>query len=598
VTCPAQAQVCGDVDGSGTVTVSDGIETLRAAAGLTSNCTPGSCDVDGTGTVTVTDGVNILRTAAGLPSIARCPTGITKFVGGVDGDDGTRGRLEIGLAPVPQPGAPLTVAKITGTSTFTATGPNLLAVDLDVNAGAASAEATDATLTDATLVVAARDSNGSFLENFFDLPLVAPPAGMRLVARLIAAPGDNFLTLRSQDSGDTGQIAFATRIGGVLSQYASIDQARPVSGNRLTFIQAQFDGEDGVDGLDAAVAVAPSPDGAHVYVGAFGDNAVAVFRRDAGAGSLTFVEAQFDGVSGVVGLRGITSLAVSPDGAHVYTASQLDNAVAVFRRDPVTGTLTFVEAKFDNQGGVDGIFAARSVALSPDGSSVYVAGGNISFPVDESVAVFSRDPATGRLTFVEAKFDGVDGVDGLDFATSVTVSPDGANVYAASARDSAVTVFKRNAATGKLTFVDAQFDGVNGVSGLEFTTSVTVSPDGAHVYVGGASRSVVAVFRRDPTDGMLTFVAAQQISGLVQIEQVLTSRDGGFVFVSAFSSSSIAICSRDVATGVLTPIQVVPNVIRTNGLGGAAGLATSPDGTQLYVTGFVDDSLANFSLAQ
>jgi hypothetical protein len=66
------AEVCGDADGSGSVTVTDGVQTLRAAAGLTSPCTPGRCDVNGSGTITVTDGVQVLRGAAGLPLGGTC----------------------------------------------------------------------------------------------------------------------------------------------------------------------------------------------------------------------------------------------------------------------------------------------------------------------------------------------------------------------------------------------------------------------------------------------------------------------------------------------------------------------------------------------
>jgi hypothetical protein len=69
---PATAQECGDADGSGTVSVSDGVQTLRAAAGLDSTCTAGVCDVDGSGAVTVTDGVSVLRKAAGLPITENC----------------------------------------------------------------------------------------------------------------------------------------------------------------------------------------------------------------------------------------------------------------------------------------------------------------------------------------------------------------------------------------------------------------------------------------------------------------------------------------------------------------------------------------------
>jgi hypothetical protein len=69
------ADVCGDADGSGSVTVTDGVQTLRAAAGLESPCTPARCDVNGSGTITVTDGVQVLRGAAGLPLDGTCTVG-------------------------------------------------------------------------------------------------------------------------------------------------------------------------------------------------------------------------------------------------------------------------------------------------------------------------------------------------------------------------------------------------------------------------------------------------------------------------------------------------------------------------------------------
>src|SRR5947207_1292605 len=71
------------------------------------------------------------------------------------------------------------------------------------------------------------------------------------------------------------------------------------------------------------------------------------------AALLTFVEAKVDGVGGVAGLTGATSVAVSPDGGHVYVVSTDDAAVAVFSRNLTTGSLTFVEAKFDGQNGVN-----------------------------------------------------------------------------------------------------------------------------------------------------------------------------------------------------------------------------------------------------
>jgi hypothetical protein len=69
---PALGQTCGDADESGVISVTDGVQVLRAAAGLAADCPATLCDVDGSGTVSVTDGVNVLRAAAGLAVELRC----------------------------------------------------------------------------------------------------------------------------------------------------------------------------------------------------------------------------------------------------------------------------------------------------------------------------------------------------------------------------------------------------------------------------------------------------------------------------------------------------------------------------------------------
>jgi hypothetical protein len=114
--------------------------------------------------------------------------------------------------------------------------------------------------------------------------------------------------------------------------------------------------------------------------------------------------------------------------------------VAVFSRNASTGQLTFVERHVDGMGGVDGLDSARAVAVSPEGRQVYIVS-----DVDNAVVAYSRSPSSGALTFEELLRDGVSGVDGLGGARSVTFSPGGEHVYAASYLDDAVAVFCRNA---------------------------------------------------------------------------------------------------------------------------------------------------------
>ena len=63
----------------------------------------------------------------------------------------------------------------------------------------------------------------------------------------------------------------------------------------------------------------------------------------------------------------------------------------------------------------------------------------------------------------------------------------------------ALVVFERMAITGELTFVQVLRDGVDGVQGLERPFSVTVSPDGKNVYVADSAGDSVAMFARPAT---------------------------------------------------------------------------------------------------
>ncbi|MCQ3977303.1 MAG: hypothetical protein DPW09_28060 [Anaerolineae bacterium] len=317
--------------------------------------------------------------------------------------------------------------------------------------------------------------------------------------------------------------------------------AAPASAALLDFVQVVKDGQDGVDGLAGAWSVAVSPDGSHLYAASFSDETVAVFSRNATTGALTFVEAQKDGVGGVDGLGGARLVTVSPDGSHLYVASQGDRAVAVFSRNATTGALTFVEMQRDGVNGVDGLNGARSVTVSPDGSHLYAASSG-----DDAVAVFSRNATTGALTFVEAQKDGLNGVDGLNGAFSVAVSSDGKHLYAASSDDDAVAVFSRNATTGALTFVEAQKDGLNDVDGLNGAFSVAVSSDGKHLYAAGSDDNAVAVFSRNATSGALAFVEMKQdgvdgVDGLATAISVAVSPDGKHLYTTGFTDNAVAV---------------------------------------------------------
>ena len=89
---------------------------------------------------------------------------------------------------------------------------------------------------------------------------------------------------------------------------------------------------------------------------------------------LTFVEVQKNGVGGVDGFRGASSVSVSPDGKYLYVADEFDNAITVFSRNSTTGAINFVEVQRKTAGGVGGLANVRSTTISPDGNYLYAAG--------------------------------------------------------------------------------------------------------------------------------------------------------------------------------------------------------------------------------
>jgi sugar lactone lactonase YvrE len=151
--------------------------------------------------------------------------------------------------------------------------------------------------------------------------------------------------------------------------------------------------------------VAVSPDGESVYVAAVFDDALVRFDRDPATGALTPQGCIEDNdppdgsdacAQGTDGLAGAQSIAVSSDGRSVYVASDDNDAVVRLDRDLTTGALTPQGCVDDNDPGdgldacaqsTDGLAFAKSVAVSADERSVYVAAGT-----DDAVVLLAREP--------------------------------------------------------------------------------------------------------------------------------------------------------------------------------------------------------------
>lgn len=310
----------------------------------------------------------------------------------------------------------------------------------------------------------------------------------------------------------------------------------------LTFLEQDVDGSGGVDGIAGARGVAVSPDGGSVYVTGNADFAVATFTRNPTTGALTFLEQDKDGSGGVDGIAGAWGVVAT--NSSVYVTGDLDSAVAAFSRNPGTGALTFVEMEKDGSGGVDGIANPTGVAVSPDGASVYATG-----CADSSVVTFTRNPTTSALTFLEQRKNGVGGVTGIACARGVAVAPDGANVYVVGESSDAVATFTRNTTTGSLSFGAASVDGSGGVDGLNGVRDVATSPDGGSVYTASKLDGAIASFTRGG-GGALTFLEQEQdgvdgVSGVNDSVSVTVAPSSTNVYTSSEAGDTVVTFTRE-----------------------------------------------------
>ncbi|MCB8978808.1 MAG: beta-propeller fold lactonase family protein [Ardenticatenaceae bacterium] len=171
---------------------------------------------------------------------------------------------------------------------------------------------------------------------------------------------------------------------------------------------------------------------------------IATYQRNAQTGSLTLLQTRFEGqLLGscspfcffLDGLAGAFDVVVSQDGRNVYTANLHDNTVARFTRNS-DGTLNWGGVLRDGVNGVDGFNSVRGLEISPDGRYLYA----VAY-TDQALTVLSRDEASGILSPYQTIFrNSGTGLPALNGAISVAVSPDGSSIYTAAYLDDAIVL--------------------------------------------------------------------------------------------------------------------------------------------------------------
>lgn len=363
-----------------------------------------------------------------------------------------------------------------------------------------------------------------------------------------------------------------------------------------------------------------TPDGRTAYLASQSSSTVTVYRRNVRTGALRLIQCFASGIrAGCEGTaRAInqpTGLAVSPDGEQLYVAAVASGGLARFDiaadgrlTQPAAGAGCYTATGADECTAVRATGGAFGVAMSPDGTSVYVAASSAN-----ALAVFVAD-AAGNLTQPggAAGCYNVSGADDcavygrLTGATEVAMVGNG-HVVVAALTDDSVSAFPRDPATGALdvpsTDACIDTDGEGGCVtniGMDGVRQLAVA--GRVVHVAASVRSQVSAIRV-AADGSLDLFACRNATGTdgcsgearwsAGVTGVAARGNRTYVLnqpnglLVAFDLTGLAYVPRPGRAGCLRSdaLSALAGCTATPGLRGPWNLAISPDGTTLYSFG-------------
>ena len=324
-----------------------------------------------------------------------------------------------------------------------------------------------------------------------------------------------------------------------------------------------------------AVAAPAAKAAPFVYVTKSGNE---VAQYDIGAGGLLAPLSPFTVAAG----ESPNSVAVSPDGNSVYVGnlgSQLDDvAPSVSQYDLAPdGTLSP-----KSPASVPINCEAVHVAVSPDGKSLYAANG----PDCERVSQYDIGEG-GTLSPKSPPFVEV----GTDFQPlMVAVSPDSQSVYVTNTNRFGVSQFDVGA-DGKLSPKNPPTVAA-GVNPL----GVAVSPDGQSVYVTNngyniPSQGTVSQYNVG-AGGKLSPKSPPTVAAGTAPRALAVSPDGRSAYVVNLDADSVSQYDIDPASGALSP--KTPATVAAGDF--PTGIAVNPDGQGVYVTNRLDDNVSQYDV--
>lgn len=182
-----------------------------------------------------------------------------------------------------------------------------------------------------------------------------------------------------------------------------------------------------------------SPDNRFAFVPDLGLDKVVIYKFDADAGTIT---PHGFGVCPPGG--GPRHMKFHPDGKHIYVLNELALTITLFAYDAEAGTMTpldTVQTLTDKVKAKETFNSASEIRVHPSAKFVYSANRG-----HDTISVFTVDPETKKLTFVES--EPIRG----GWPRNFNLDPSGKYVIVAGQDSNTATVFQIDQNTGELTF--------------------------------------------------------------------------------------------------------------------------------------------------
>jgi WD40 repeat protein len=293
--------------------------------------------------------------------------------------------------------------------------------------------------------------------------------------------------------------------------------------------------------------------------------------------------------------NGVSGIEVSPDGSRVFMTGFIGRFEGDDYRtvayDASNGAQLWTK-RYNGTG--DGRDLATALGVSPDGSTVFVTGWSMGTTTWVDYATIAYDASTGDRLWVNRYSNPVHG--SSDVASALAVSPDGSSVFVTGTSDGGtslkdVATLAYDASTGERIWL-SRYDG----GSWDTSRALSVSPDGSMLFVSGYEVSSgtsldFLTVGYDPATGAQRWRARYDGHRSIedQVNASAVSPDGRTLFVTGFSEGSngkrdFATVAYRAATGAQRWVRRYNGPVDWND--NAKAIAVSPDGSRVFVTGY------------